>query len=146
MASPTVEDTTTWQWCSLLTFNAANICARSRLVLWYYTDMAKRKNVEATEAIPVAPTTSVAEPKKSTRKSPTKPTSATGNAAHKHHAKKTAEVTIDTPVEAPHATAVSVTREQIAKLAYSYWEARGRQDGLAEQDWLRAERELSKLA
>jgi hypothetical protein len=131
MASPTVEDTTTWQWCSLLTFNAANICARSRLVLWYYTDMAKRKNVEATEAIPVAPTTSVAEPKKSTRKSPTKPTSATGNAAHKHHAKK---------------TAVSVTREQIAKLAYSYWEARGRQDGLAEQDWLRAECELSKLA
>ncbi len=36
--------------------------------------------------------------------------------------------------------------EQIALLAYSYWEARGRQDGSAEEDWFRAEREvLSQL-
>jgi hypothetical protein len=110
--------------------------------------MAKRKNVEATEAIPVAATTSVAEPKKSTRKSPAKPKSATGNAAHKHHAKMSAEVISDTQVEAPQATAVSVdvSHEEVAKLAYSYWEARGRQDGFADQDWLRAERELSKLS
>ena len=107
--------------------------------------MAKRKNVEAAEAIPVAATTSVAEPKKSTRKSPAKPGSATGNAAHKHHAKKSAEVVIDAPVEAPQAAAVSITHEDISKLAYSYWVARGRQDGFAEQDWLRAELELSKL-
>lgn len=32
---------------------------------------------------------------------------------------------------------------EIARLAYQYWEARGRQDGAAEQDWLRAERELA---
>jgi len=32
--------------------------------------------------------------------------------------------------------------EQIAQLAYSYWEARGCQGGSSEQDWLRAEREL----
>ena len=110
--------------------------------------MAKRKIVEATEAIPVAATTSVAEPKKSARKSPAKPKSATGNAAHKHHAKTSAEVSIDTPVEAPQtaAAAVTITHEDVAKLAYSYWEARGRQDGFAEQDWLRAERELSKLS
>lgn len=31
--------------------------------------------------------------------------------------------------------------EQIAKIAYGYWEARGFQAGCAEQDWLRAERE-----
>ena len=31
---------------------------------------------------------------------------------------------------------------QIAELAYSYWEARGRQGGSAAEDWLRAEREL----
>jgi hypothetical protein len=31
---------------------------------------------------------------------------------------------------------------EIAKLAYTYWEARGRQHGLAIEDWLRAEREL----
>jgi hypothetical protein len=32
--------------------------------------------------------------------------------------------------------------EQIALLAYSYWEARGQQGGSPEEDWLRAEREL----
>ena len=34
------------------------------------------------------------------------------------------------------------TRERIALLAYSYWEARGRQGGSPEQDWYRAEREV----
>jgi len=34
------------------------------------------------------------------------------------------------------------THEEIARLAYSYWEARGWKHGSAEQDWLRAEREL----
>ncbi len=38
------------------------------------------------------------------------------------------------------------TCEQIEKLAKSYWEARGRVDGYAEQDWLRAEEELLKAA
>jgi hypothetical protein len=33
-------------------------------------------------------------------------------------------------------------REHIATLAYSYWEARGRQGGSPEEDWLRAEREF----
>jgi Protein of unknown function (DUF2934) len=32
--------------------------------------------------------------------------------------------------------------EQIARLAYSYWEARGRTHGSALEDWLRAERDL----
>ena len=32
--------------------------------------------------------------------------------------------------------------EEIAFLAYSYWEARGCQDGSADEDWLRAEEEL----
>lgn len=34
--------------------------------------------------------------------------------------------------------------EEIAKLADSYWEARGCQGGLPEEDWFRAERELRK--
>jgi hypothetical protein len=34
--------------------------------------------------------------------------------------------------------------EEIARLAYSYWEARGYQGGSPEEDWLRAERELSE--
>jgi hypothetical protein len=33
-------------------------------------------------------------------------------------------------------------REEIARLAYSYWEARGGQGGSPEEDWARAESEL----
>ncbi|MBZ5585136.1 MAG: DUF2934 domain-containing protein [Acidobacteriia bacterium] len=42
------------------------------------------------------------------------------------------------PVPAP-------THDEIARLAYSYWEARGRRGGSALEDWLRAERELTQL-
>src|SRR5277367_4759964 len=35
-----------------------------------------------------------------------------------------------------------VSHEEIARLAHSYWEARGRRDGSAAEDWFRAEREL----
>jgi hypothetical protein len=34
------------------------------------------------------------------------------------------------------------SREEIAALAYSYWEARGLQGGSPEEDWARAEQEL----
>ena len=34
------------------------------------------------------------------------------------------------------------TREEIAQLAYSLYESRGRQDGHQLEDWLRAEQEL----
>ena len=40
------------------------------------------------------------------------------------------------------ATAQSPGFDEIARLAYSYWEARGYQDGSPEEDWLRAEQEL----
>ena len=33
-------------------------------------------------------------------------------------------------------------REAVARLAYSYWEARGRNGGSPEEDWLRAEEAL----
>jgi len=36
------------------------------------------------------------------------------------------------------------SREEIERLAKSYWEARGCLDGYAEQDWARAEQELLK--
>jgi hypothetical protein len=49
-------------------------------------------------------------------------------------------------IVAPQAEAgVSVhtpTYEDIAKLAYSYWEARSYQGGSPEEDWARAEQEL----
>ncbi len=56
------------------------------------------------------------------------------------------------PSAAAHDREISVRRspvsleEQIAVLAYSYWEARGRQDGNSQEDWFRAEQEiLSRL-
>jgi hypothetical protein len=47
----------------------------------------------------------------------------------------------DDPAELQGASG-ALLREAIAKLAYSYWEARGYQDGSAEEDWLRAEAEI----
>jgi hypothetical protein len=45
------------------------------------------------------------------------------------------------------APAIAVpTHQEIALLAEKYWAERGWQDGAAEQDWLRAEQELMKLA
>ena len=37
---------------------------------------------------------------------------------------------------------VEIAPEEIARLAYSHWEARGFQEGSAEEDWLRAEQQL----
>src|SRR5689334_9252311 len=39
-----------------------------------------------------------------------------------------------------------VTHQQIAELAHSYWISRGYVHGSAEEDWLRAERELTGAA
>ncbi len=47
---------------------------------------------------------------------------------------------------APTARLAMPPREEIERLARSYWAARGYQDGNAEQDWLRAEQELLKMA
>jgi hypothetical protein len=44
------------------------------------------------------------------------------------------------------APASTPTREEIARLAEKFWMDRGRTDGSAEQDWLRAERELIGMA
>jgi len=39
---------------------------------------------------------------------------------------------------------VPLKHERIARLAYSYWEARGRPNGSPEEDWFRAEEELRR--
>jgi len=43
---------------------------------------------------------------------------------------------------ATNSTEISPSHEEIARLAHSYWVARGYANGSPEQDWLRAEREL----
>jgi len=47
------------------------------------------------------------------------------------------------PLRQPRPQAPPPVQAEIARLAYSYWEARGRKHGSALEDWLRAERELS---
>jgi Protein of unknown function (DUF2934) len=44
--------------------------------------------------------------------------------------------------QGPAVAAAPPSHEQIARLAYAYWEARGRQHGSHQEDWYRAEREL----
>jgi hypothetical protein len=44
------------------------------------------------------------------------------------------------------AVAAGPSLDAIARLAYSYWEARGCQGGSPEEDWLRAEQELRAVA
>jgi hypothetical protein len=55
-----------------------------------------------------------------------------------------AAIGVDTPHE-PISTQPIAT-QAIAALAYSYWVARGCKGGSSEEDWLRAERELSQSA
>ena len=102
--------------------------------------MPKRKPVEAAE-----PASVVAEPKKKTVRSAAaaKPRNAANPVAHKHHPKNTTVETIESP---PAAVIAPPTHNDIALLAYSYWETRGFQGGSPEQDWFRAESELLKLA
>jgi len=50
------------------------------------------------------------------------------------------------PAETAAPVAAAPSQDEIANLAYLYWEARGCQGGSPEQDWLRAERELRARA
>lgn len=46
------------------------------------------------------------------------------------------------PVSGGKVDSVDWKREEIARLAYSYWKDRGCEGGSAEEDWLRAEKEI----
>jgi hypothetical protein len=50
------------------------------------------------------------------------------------------------PFDAERRSSAAVSPGEIARLAHSFWEARGRTDGSAVEDWLRAERELLALS
>jgi hypothetical protein len=53
---------------------------------------------------------------------------------------------IDAPAELHGSAALGDGGDvEIARLAYSYWEARGCTNGSAEEDWVRAEREMKAL-
>jgi hypothetical protein len=56
--------------------------------------------------------------------------------------------TVKAPAKAKTVDVVAIvpSHAEIAQLAARYWAERGWQDGYAEQDWLRAERELMGVA
>ena len=66
-------------------------------------------------------------------KAPAKPKAAAGT---------TKKATATKATVAEQVTATTPSHQEIARLAQQYWAERGWQDGHAEQDWLRAEREL----
>jgi hypothetical protein len=84
-----------------------------------------------TETNPLAP----AEP---TKRRTAAPKSTAVN--HKHTTKTTKTMA---PSETPMRI---IAQEEIARLAYSYWEARGCQGGSAQNDWFQAEQELKSRA
>ena len=82
------------------------------------------------------------------RKTPAKPRSRRAVTAPETSETPAAEANVDAVVQAPAVaeTVVEPAYHEIASLAYSYWEARGYQDGSSEEDWLRAEQALRTRA
>jgi Protein of unknown function (DUF2934) len=75
------------------------------------------------------------------RKSPTATTKRVSRAANVTEAPASEVEAVTVPV-----SATAPTEEQVAKLAYSFWADRGYQGGSPEEDWLRAEQQLSALS
>jgi hypothetical protein len=94
-----------------------------------------KKNTTASEPI----VSSGAQPVRVRKHAPAKRTSAAAVEPSSSIA-PTAITTIEADITSSYSV---VTFDEIAKLAYSYWEARGCQGGTPDEDWLRAERELS---
>jgi|SRR5581483_7979539 len=119
---------------------------------------------ETTAAAPETGTPEAAAKLRATKPSTPKKNETNETMSAKHHRKTSSSVTAETSddkAQAPKtmagsagassassgfATSREVSHTEIAKLAHSYWIARGYAHGSAEEDWLRAERELkSKL-
>ena len=76
------------------------------------------------------------------RKAPLRPRAKRGAEPVEPLAPAAAEPEIVAPQVDAAFTVYSPTYDEVAALAYSYWEARGCQGGCPEEDWLRAEQEL----
>lgn len=90
--------------------------------------------------------------KKTTTKTPTKATAtkaATAAKPRKTAAKKGTDVVTEIPVAVNGHLAAqerSVSHDEVARLAHTYWQQRGHRHGQHEEDWLRAEQELRRKA
>ena len=82
--------------------------------------------------------------KRASEETVTRATAPFANASEKRH-NKAASQAVSQPVSQPETAGEpsrSVSYEDIARLAFSYWEQRGYQNGSPDADWLRAEQEL----
>jgi hypothetical protein len=59
---------------------------------------------------------------------------------------KSKTVTVNASVAANNGAATGCDHEEVCQLAFSYWQARGCPKGSPEDDWFRAEHELSSRA
>lgn len=85
----------------------------------------------------------MADTPKKTRTTATK--TATTAKPRKAPAKKAGDALNSDPVSSNGRAAAqerSVSQEEVARLAHSYWQQRGRKHGQHEDDWYRAEQEL----
>jgi hypothetical protein len=101
------------------------------------TAASRTRRAAASAATPVSPTADV--------DGGMTPESASSVAAAKPRRKAPTSQTTRKPTKGETA-AVEPSREAVAQLAYLYWQARGGQDGSADDDWIRAERELRQRA
>ena len=53
---------------------------------------------------------------------------------------------VNRPKDNQNDTGRSPSREEIAELAHQLWHERGQEDGHAEEDWVRAEKQLADRA
>ena len=108
---------------------------------------------KATPQVERAATADVPAPPRSSRVASAKRNAAADMTSGKHHHKAskatlpevaiTKEAAAEVPAKPEKAMAVgAVNYEQVAKLAHSYWAARGYDHGSHEDDWFRAEQEL----
>lgn len=67
---------------------------------------------------------------------------AVNSATNSSVTKKPAAPRLHKKAAAPEQDEVTVSQEEIARLAYAFWEARGFQNGSPEEDWLKAEEQL----
>lgn len=80
-------------------------------------------------------------PVKKTRTPRAKTASAQTDGIRKPAPRSSAKPAVPETAPSP-AVVIDLSREDVARLAYSYWEARGYQGGSPLEDWVRAENEL----
>jgi hypothetical protein len=101
------------------------------------------KKVSAKPIVPMVEASgasAVPAPAKKTTRPRTAPGEVKADAVRKSAPRKSSPEVEQTPT--PLVVKFDLDKDEVARLAYSYWEARGYQGGSPMDDWIRAEKEL----